>query len=557
MGNLPATASRKSGSRPVRGGAPKRGRWSLFVLSPIGIDGMPHAPALRHAVFRGRDRPRRWRPGIAGAFFALCSSAALSQQAPLLPPGKTTPESSLPTAPAGAIAPPAEPGETSPQGAPAKSAQAPPSSSEASGTKAVPSAGTDSDQTQAPSSVEQGHVQLPESFEHRPLQELLRESKYQGLRDTTLSAQLRTFYLHRDNFNDTEALSWAYGGSAGFKTGYFADHLAIGATAYTSQKVLGPADKDGATLLQTGQIPYGAVGESYAEVLITQGVRAIAGRKTYETPYINSYDTRMTPNSFQGYALLGALGGDTGPRLRFGGGYIDKIKLRNSPDFEPMSTAAGAPAGVVDGVYVGGANFLWGDFSIGGIYYHSNDIMNIQYTESKFAIPLDDRIRLQFAAQWASQRSTGNELLTGSAFSTDQYGLKGEIAVDGALLTVAYTSTGSGADMQNPWGAYPGYTSVQIENFYRAGEKAEMYRAAYNVPWVRGLSAYGLYVHGSQPVAKNQYPMDEYDLDLEWVAGNGPFKGLTLLVRWGHVAQDSTGNPHEDELRLVAYYQLR
>ena len=492
---------------------------------------------------------------IGAALLALCAAPTLAQQETSTQSATSATPPTPPPKPDTSAVPPQN--EPPPQPEPGTAATSPASPAPAEGTKASPPADTNSGQTEAPTSEEQGHVQLPESFEHRPLEQLLRESKYVGLRDTTLSVQLRTFYLHRDDFNNTEALAWAYGGSAGLKTGYFAEHLAFGATEYTSQKVLGPADKDGTTLLQTGQLPYSALGELYAEVLMTEGVTLSAGRRAYNTPYINTYDTRMTPNTFQGYALLGALGSDQGPKLRFGAGFIDKIKERNSPDFEPMSTAAGAPPGVVDGVFAAGANFFWGEFSIGAIDYHSNDIINIEYTESKYAIPLDEHIRLQFAAQWASQRSTGADLLTGSPFSTDQYGLKAEIVLGSALLTTAYTSTGSGANMQNPWGAYPGYTSVQIENFYRAGEKAELYRAAYNFPSVRGLSAYGLYVHGSKPVTANQYPQDEYDLNVQWEANRGTFKGLTLLARYGHVAQDSAGNPHEDELRLVVYYQFR
>jgi len=401
-------------------------------------------------------------------------------------------------------------------------------------------------------------VQLPESFEHRPLEQLLRESKYKGFRDTQISVQFRSFYMHGDEFNNDEQLAWALGGSAGFKTGYFADHFAFGATGYTSQKLLGPIDKDGTDLLQTGQRSYSVVGETYAEVLLTEGIRFSLGRRAYDTPYINTDDSRMTPATFQGYALQGEVGGANGaPALRFGGGYISKEKDRNSEEFVPMSTVAGAPAGVMDGVYAIGANYVFRDFSLGAIDYYSVDIINIAYTESRYAIPLDERIRLQFAAQYTNQHSTGANLFTGSVFNTEQYGLKAEIVLGSALLTTAYTGTGSGANMQSPWGAYPGYTSVQIENFYRAGEKATMYRAAYNFPQLRGLTAYGLYVHGLRPVNPTQYARDEYDLDAQWDAPSGPFKGLSLLARWGHVTQDSPGNPHDDELRLAVYYQFR
>ena len=115
----------------------------------------------------------------------------------------------------------------------------------------------------------------------------------------------------------------------------------------------------------------------------------------------------------------------------------------------------------------------------------------------------------------------------------------------------------SGTDIRSPWGGYPGYTAVQIENFYRAGEDATLLRAAYNFPRVTGLSIYGLWVKGSTPHEANQYAQTEYDFNLQWVASRRMLKGLTLLARYGHVAQDGPSDQHENELRLVLYYQLR
>ena len=146
-----------------------------------------------------------------------------------------------------------------------------------------------------------------------------------------------------------------------------------------------------------------------------------------------------------------------------------------------------------------GANYKKGDFSIGAIDYYSDDIINIFYTESKFALPLSDDLRLQFALQYSDQQSTGDNLLRGADFASQQWGGKAELGVGGALFSAAYTSAGGDTDKQAPWGSYPGYTSVQIEDFNRDGEDAWMLRAAYNFPSVKGLSLYGLWVNGSDP----------------------------------------------------------
>ena len=83
-------------------------------------------------------------------------------------------------------------------------------------------------------------------------------------------------------------------------------------------------------------------------------------------------------------------------------------------------------------------------------------------------------------------------------------------------------STGSGTSMRNPWGGYPGYTALQVENFYRAGEDATMLRAAYNFPRVTGLSVYGLLGAWFDAERRSiEYAQDEYDANVQWSARSG------------------------------------
>ena len=110
--------------------------------------------------------------------------------------------------------------------------------------------------------------------------------------------------------------------------------------------------------------------------------------------------------------------------------------------------------------------------------------------------------------------------------------------------------------MQSPWSANPGYTTVQIESFDRSGENAWMARAAYRVPLVKGLTAYGLYVHGSSPSVPKQYAQDEYDFNIQWKSTTGKLEGLTLLARYGHVSEAGPDQLHTNQLRLVFYYDV-
>jgi len=383
------------------------------------------------------------------------------------------------------------------------------------------------------------------------------EKKSPFFDDSKISAQLRTFYFNSGKFDNSQSEAWTLGGSVSYKSGYLADLFKIGAVAYTSQKLYGPADRDGTLLLKPGQVSYSVLGQIYGEVKFTDRIFGAFGRKEYDSPYINKNDARMTPNTFQGVTVYGKAGEkDGGPDWRFGGGYISKIKERNSDEFVSMSVDAGAS--VERGVYLAGANFEQNGFSLGAIDYYSDDIINIFYTEARYALPLGEGTKLKLAAQYSGQRSTGGNLLTGSAFSTHQVGIKGDLGLGAALLTMAYTDTANGDTMRNPWSGYPGYTSVQVDYFYRASESAVLLRAGYDLSdyGLKGTSVYALMVHGSG-VQAPEYNEDETDLNLQWTPDKeNALRGMSFRVRYAHVSQIGGGDPVTNDFRIIVNYDF-
>src|SRR3977135_3791702 len=306
----------------------------------------------------------------------------------------------------------------------------------------------------AESSTEEGHTQLDESFDFR---EFRLEKRRTALEDTKFEFNLRTMFLDRNKFDGIESQAWAIGGWGGLKTGYFLDHIAFGVTGYTSQRLIGYVDRDGTLLLEPGQESFTVLGEAYADIRITDGLNLNIGRKGFDTPFINRNDTRMTPNTFEAIVLQGKVelgpatvlsqdnkdGKDVAvpvkdrPSLKYGIGYFDQIKERNSDDFVSMSVDAGAT--VERGVYAAGVVYEKGKFSIGAIDYYSDDIINIAYGEMKVELPLSTDYRPKLAVQFVDQRSTGSDLLQGQSFSGQQVGLKIELPVRKALFTAAYT----------------------------------------------------------------------------------------------------------------------
>jgi len=419
-------------------------------------------------------------------------------------------------------------------------------------------------------SVQEAVVPMERSFQEKPripgvfpwLKEKLKDTP-PFFRDTKLDLKLRTYFLYRDNFDYSLNEAWALGGSLAYRSGWFLDRFSIGAALYTSQPLYAPDPRDGTFLLQSGQEGYTVLGQLYGKIKIVDGNFLNIYRYEYNTPYINKNDSRMTPNTFEAYTVTGAAGGKDGaPRFTYGAGYFDKIKTRNSSSFISMSEAAGA--NVKRGVYAAGLNvsFPAPALSIGAIDYYANDIINIGYTEGKYTVNVTEHLALLLAAQFTDQRSVGGNLLEGFDFQTNQLGLQAALSYGGGILTLAYTMDAKGADLQSPWSSYPGYTSVQVQDFNRAGEDAVMIKGSYDFSRIglEGVTAYALWVHGWNAVnASTRAPVfqqDEYDGDLQWRPKSDALKGFWFRIRYAHVKQRGDGNESLDDFRLLVNYDL-
>ena len=383
-------------------------------------------------------------------------------------------------------------------------------------------------------------------------------------RDTKLDVNLRTYYFYQDNYPNTNPEvneAWAIGGALSYKSGWFLNHLGLGGVFYASEPLYGPEGRDGTELLKPGQKGYAVLGQVYGRVKLIEDHFLNLYRYEYNTPFINKYDGRMTPKTFEGYTFQGASGGrDGGPGFRYGGGYITKIKERDSEDFVWMSKDAGAP--VDRGVGFGGTLFSLGRFSIGAIDYYCEDVLNIGYAEAKYTWLVTQKLGLLFAVQFTDQRSVGEDLLKGYSFSVNQIGVKTDMSYGGALFSLAFTTASNGADLQSPWSSYPGYTKVQVKDFNRAKEKAFLVKAAYDFTRIglEGVTVYALVVHGwdriNPSTGRGATNEDELDLDLQWKPKSGFFKNFWPRFQYGVAHQYEGAKSYIHNLRIIMNYDF-
>jgi hypothetical protein len=418
-----------------------------------------------------------------------------------------------------------------------------------------------------PSSVDEDVTPIEVSFRERIFPSPMFLSLKQQLkdapdffRDTQLDFNTRSYYFYRDRFDGSVNEAWAMGGALSYRSGWFLDRFGMGAALYTAQRLYGPQDRDGTLLLKPGQHGYTVFGQIYGKVKLFDDHFLNLYRYEYNTPFINKNDSRMTPNTFEGYTLQGALGGTDGaPGFRYVGGYITKIKERNADDFIWMSRAAGASA--KRGVGMVGGLFTYGKFSLGAFNYYSQDIINIFYTESRYSFPITEAFGALFALQFTGQRSVGSDLLQ-RKLSTNQVGLKAEASYGGAVLALGYTHANRGADLRGPWGANPSYTAVQFGLFNRAGEQAVISRLSYDFSrlGLEGVGASVLVVHGwsrIDPTTKSNVPNEnEFDADFQWRPTWSFLKGFSARLRYARVQQYQGPRDTLNEYRAIFNYDF-
>ncbi len=108
--------------------------------------------------------------------------------------------------------------------------------------------------------------------------------------------------------------------------------------------------------------------------------------------------------------------------------------------------------------------------------------------------------------------------------------------------------------MQAPWSGYPGFTSVQVEDFNRDGESAWLARLGYDFKSVKGLGIYALYVDGTDPGAPTEFARNETDFNVQWKVPEGILKGLMVRLRYAEVSQSDPASDDLKDLRIMVFY---
>lgn len=371
------------------------------------------------------------------------------------------------------------------------------------------------------------------------------------LQDTAFVLAPRSYYFYRDQGDGSISETWALGGSLSYESGWWNDFLRLGVAAYTSQKLHGPEDRDGAGLLEPGQEPYTTLGESYLQMKPTDSVIATFYRQSLELPYINRDDSRMTPAMFQGATAVSGL--DT--ELLLFAGHLTHIKPRTNGDWRPMSVEAGAP-GSDEGVSLAGFKYEFLDDSyIGAMNQFGWNTFNTLYVQGQSDHPLNSELDLAIRAQFTDQRDVGDALV--GDFSTQCAGLQFSLGWNSLISHISYTRTW-GESIRSPWGGDPSFNSLMISDFNRTDEEALRLGISWQFDEI-GLPSWSGFINyawGNTPDGPRGSPdQQELNVTLDFRRDFGPLENLWLRFRVARNDRDQGGDDRLD-FRVIANHTI-
>lgn len=363
------------------------------------------------------------------------------------------------------------------------------------------------------------------------------------IRDTALSLRPRFYYRSVRNSQGVQD-TFAGGGAVDLTTGWWKGFLRIGVTGYTTQPLVAVKNNNRSGLVESDGDGFFTLGQAWVK-LRTGPATATLYRQTLNLPFINMNDARMIPNTFEAYQVRAEVWRD----VQINAGYITQMKGRDTPDFVPMSEAAGAPQvnrGTAFAGFVAGKDT---DGYLGAMSQLTPDLFCTSYVQTGYTWNATDLFELRGDLQFADQRSVGAEYV--GSFATQLYGGRLSASYGGALFSFSYTNTARDSNLRNPFGADPAFNMLMISDFAQAGEQSYGFGVSYNFSriGIPGLTAFSNYVYGALPQGDWE---QEINATVDYRILKGPLNNLWLRLRYAF-NEPGSGVPVQD-IRVILNY---
>lgn len=271
-----------------------------------------------------------------------------------------------------------------------------------------------------------------------------------------ISGQLRAAHITQNNAVDIDTYGTAVGGLLKYETGSWND-FTLGTAVYVSQKVRflsgnldeGKANND---LFANNASSYAYLGEAYIDYSANDFTLRI-GRQTIDTPFADTDDVHMHPNSFE--AIMATYTGLEKNILV--GGYIKRFAGYDSGDDISVFKR-------LDGLDSRGAAFFGitdervENLALQGWYYKIDTIANAIYADGVYTMAVNETINVELSAQYGHFSEEQNSNVDG-----DVYGIGAKGSIGMVTMSAAYSKVcnAEGKKVINGFGGGPYYTSME------------------------------------------------------------------------------------------------
>ena len=442
------------------------------------------------------------------------------------------------------------------------------------GTGVEASAGQDAPNYPIPSKAGEAYSPIQEGFESpidprgdlkaaashvdERAQRLQQAREVQGpfVRDTELKVYSRSYWLDLRKLDGSDAEALTTGGYVSYQSGYADDLLQLRAVLYTTQPLYAPQGA-GATLNLTpdgDQIT--TLGQANARLKLL-GQELSAGRQLIRTAFINPNDNRMIPITFEGLFLVPERRKDLA--LDYVASYLWRYKPRDSEQFISFSEPLGVSED--EGVLINGVRHRSPSFNLGAVNYWIKDTLNTAYGEADYLLPFGGGSggpSYRVGINDLDQRSVGADLIPGAPFNTYQASARLVTSYQGFVLTTAISTVGDGANIRDPYGNLPVYTSLHQASFERAGEEAYLVTLSYDcarlgIDGLKLLAGWGQGFDAINPQTKAPFPdRDVLNLRLDYEPHGGALEGLRVQIYYSDERLIDASEPRDRQTQLRA-----
>ncbi len=371
----------------------------------------------------------------------------------------------------------------------------------------------------------------------------------------TFYGQLRGFYFERDFEEKNTREDIAAGGLFYYRTApvYGID---AGLGFYTAHDMnVNDDDKDVYGLLAADEDGdhdgFSVLGEAFIRISGWHSSLKI-GRQEMETPWINTDDNRLTPQSTTAVVFTN----NRIDGLEVTAANVTRMRGKAATEFESMTEYAGLanadePVSLAGLVYEGLDNFtfqLWD--------YYAHEYFNDIYFKTEYSRGLTNTITGFCTYQHLLQKDVGDAV--GGELDTYMFTVEGGVDINGLTLALAYGRIGDD-DFQYPWG-HDLIISGQLNDLARADETGYLAKIAYDFSRIglAGLSAKAVYMDFKTPQSGPNANPDYFDLDLDVkYAFSGCLDGLKLRLRHAIInEQESMGGEDYTDSRIYITYDF-